>query len=328
MSTLIYKGSPFSVRAGESVLECLERNEVPIRSSCRAGVCQSCLVQGKADPPPSAQKGLTNSLISRHFFLACQCPAEDSPELVSEDDLPVYLTRVVAAEKIGPEVFRVHIERPLEFVVQPGQFIHLTRPADGLTRSYSIAGGGADCLLELHVARLPGGEMSTYLAGTPNEALELRGPAGDCVYAGKRDEPLLLVGTGTGLAPLLGVVRAALGEEHVAPIHLFHGATQADRLYLSRELRGVEKQHDNFFYTEDVFNPASIASAESGEMKEAAVGLLALVKARFPHLAGYRIYLCGNPELVHGLKRQCFLAGASMRSIHSDPFVLSHRSES
>ncbi len=316
MAELVYKGSVLPARGGESVLDCLTRNDMPVRSSCRAGVCQSCLVQGASTPPPSSQKGLAPSLVSRNFFLACQCAVEDSPEISSDDELPTYPSRVLSIEELCPDIYRVFIERPPDWEFVGGQFVHLTRPSDGLTRSYSIASRATDEHLELHVARLRDGAMSHYLtreAGTP---LQLRGPAGSCVYSGDRQESLLLVGTGTGLAPLLGVLRAALAHEHSGPIHLIHGATKPSRLYLSQELRQLEALRDCFHYAEDVLVPGA-------GTRSARAGLAALIEDRFPNLEGYRVYLCGDPHLVNALKKQCFLAGAALRAIHADPFVLS-----
>ncbi len=328
MSTLIYKGTPLQTQAGESVLDCLMRNEVPIRSSCRAGVCQSCLVQGKTPPPKVTQKGLAGSLISRNFFLACQCAVEESPELVREDELPAFSSRVLAIEQLRADIYRVFIERPRHFEFLPGQFIHLTRPMDGLTRPYSIASRESDEFVELHIARHPGGAMSTYLTSNPDVPLEIRGPAGDCTYSGRREEKLLLVGTGTGLAPLLGVLRTALDQNHAAPVHLIHGATNPERLYLREELRQLETQHELFFYTENVLNQEGFSNEAASSSREEPRGLPALLRERFSNLEGYRVYLCGDPTLVNNLKKQCFLAGAAMRSIHSDPFVLARRTDS
>ena len=70
------------------------------------------------------------------------------------------------------------------------------------------------------------------------ERVSVLGPSGDCFYVpGKEEQPLLLVGTGTGLAPLYGILRDALRHGHRGPIHLFHGALHKGGLYLVEELR-------------------------------------------------------------------------------------------
>lgn len=327
MSKLRYLDRELSVAGDESVLECLLRHDVNVSSSCRSGICQSCLVQGGSLPPNSAQKGLKSALVQRRFFLACQCRAAESPEIVAEDVLPTFSSRVLEIVKVAPAIFRVFIERPDSFEFQSGQFINVARP-DGLVRPYSIASCAGDKVIELHVARVHDGEMSTYLTQAPGVPVELRGPLGECVYSGQHKEALLLVGTGTGLAPLLGVLRSALLAAHQGPISLIHGATRVDDLYLRSELLGLEKQHANLHYKESVFNPSTqvgslaVPSAEAGDLRF--IDVAELLKRDYPKLVGHRVYLCGHPDLVRTLKKHCFLAGASMAMIHSDPFVSAH----
>lgn len=314
MTGLIYQGKPLPIVEGETVLDCLTRHELEIASSCRAGVCQSCLVQGKGPVPPVAQRGLKASLVARGFFLACQCPAEEGLEVVSAESLPSLPVRVISRREFAPGVIELKVEKPAGLEFEAGQFLHLIRPQDGLTRSYSVASLPSAEHLEFHVAVLPGGRMSSYLASEECQKLHLRGPGGDCFYLGKdAEEPLLLVGTGTGLAPLVGVVRAALAAEHQGPIHLLHGARDADGLYLGEALSKLAGSHENLSYAE---------STLSGAQSDPKSDLFSRVKSDFSSLTGFRVYLCGNPDFVQKMKKQCFLAGAAMQAIHSDPFVL------
>ena len=97
--------------------------------------------------------------------------------------------------------------------------VHHRAAQDGLARSYSIASLLTDDSLELHVRVLPEGRMSQWLASTARvgHADGDPGPSGDCFYtAGREDQPLLLAGTGTGLAPLFGIARDAL-RQGIAP---------------------------------------------------------------------------------------------------------------
>jgi NAD(P)H-flavin reductase len=163
--------------------------------------------------------------------------------------------------------------------------------------------------------------MGKYLSENQNAELALRGPAGDCFYLKDRpEEPLLLAGTGTGLAPLIGIVRSALDSGHRAPIHLFHGSKERDGLYLSSELVELSQKHELLSYAESVLQLSKPMDnyGQGPDNKD----LLSQVKEKFPSLRGYRVYLCGNPEFVYKMRKQCFLAGAAMQAIHSDPFVL------
>jgi CDP-4-dehydro-6-deoxyglucose reductase, E3 len=314
MPNLRFFGKDLPFLEGESVLECLLRHEQPVASSCRTGVCQSCLVLARGQAPPaSAQKGLNEALVAQGYFLACQCPAQSGLEIVSADDLPCYESQIIESQHLGAEVYRLLIARPAELDFRAGQFLQLIRPDDGLTRSYSIASLPSDKAIELHVALLPQGRMTQYLVRTPGARLRLRGPSGHCFYLNeKRQEPILMAGTGTGLAPLYGILKSALAAGHVAPLYLFHGSTHPQGFYLHRELEHLSDCYPQFHYMENV-RPSS---------DEEGSDLPALVKERLPQLSGFRVYLCGNPEFVHRMKKQCFLAGAAMRAIQSDPFVL------
>jgi ferredoxin-NADP reductase len=218
------------------------------------------------------------------------------------------------------------IERPEELEFRAGQFVSLIRPDDGLTRSYSIASLPTESAIELQIALLPGGRMGKYLSETPHAPLTLRQAAGECFYLDhKKDEALLLAGTGTGLAPLLGIVRSALQAKHRGPITLFHGAKDRAGLYFREELRALSQEHEHFSYEENVLPPPA-SSPPPSKAEAPAPDLLAQVKRALPKLDGYRVYLCGNPDFVHKMKKQCFLAGAAMQAIHSDPFVLASSS--
>src|ERR687884_532104 len=95
----------------------------------------------------------------------------------------------------------------------PGQhYVFRLTAEDGYSasRSYSVASSPADPLLEFYVERLDDGEVSTYLADVvePGDTLELRGPIGGWfVWDGER--PALLVGGGTGVVPLVSMLRTA-----------------------------------------------------------------------------------------------------------------------
>lgn len=138
---------------------------------------------------------------------------------------------------------------------------------------------------------------------------------GECFYVpGDPKQPLLLAGTGTGLAPLWGILHDALASGHSGPIELWHGARVAGGLYLVRELEALASVHRHFTYRRCIL--------EGSANSETAVGSLdAAVLASASSFDGHRIFLCGDPNLVNLMKRKVFLKGASMREIHADAFV-------
>jgi len=319
MSIVEFEHQTYPLESGESVLECLERHGQSIPNSCRSGVCHSCLMRAeRGELPPDSQKGLSEARRLQGYFLSCRCTPEADLVVARADDagsrVPVTL---VSKEALNHRVLRVVLKAEGALAYFPGQFVNFVR-ADGLVRSFSLASVPAlDDHLEFHVALVAGGQMSGWLhheavEGTP---LELMGPLGNCFYTpGKADQPLLLLGTGTGLAPLYAIVRDALHQGHSAPIHLFHGALAARDLYLSEELLAMSAASENFFY-----HPCVRDEAGEDWMKQGAVDVVAL--ATIPNLKGWKVFLCGNPDLVKQVQRKTFMAGASMQDIHADAFL-------
>jgi CDP-4-dehydro-6-deoxyglucose reductase, E3 len=322
MPTITHNNVPHELGANETVLDALLRDDVPVPHACRAGACQSCLMRAtEGTPPASSQQGLKDSLKAQGYFLACQAkPTTDLTVADANDVLTRAPATVHHVDLIGPNVARVLLKCDAAFDYRPGQFIHLVR-GDGLSRTYSLASQGParDQHLELHVRRIPGGQMSTWLcdAAQPGDALEVRGPAGDCFYLpGRPDQSLLLAGTGTGLAPLYAIARDALHHRHTAPIRLYHGALDPAGLYLVDELQALAQAHANFTYIPCVLN------GDNPSTLNPRVGALdTLICADLPTLANWRIYLCGHPDLVKTLRKKTFLAGAKIKEIHSDAFV-------
>ncbi len=319
MPTILFSGVPHSIQDGESVLACLERHGHAIPNSCRSGVCHSCMLRSSGGPvPAAAQKGVSEARRAQGYFLSCCChPEEDMVVNQVDGALDRTAATLVTLAPLNERVLRVTLRASDTFNYFPGQFVNFVR-SDGLVRSFSLASVPAlDDLLEFHVALVPGGQMSGWLhneAG-PGSTLEIAGPLGNCFYTAENPEqPMLLLGTGTGLAPLYAILRDALHQGHTGPIHLFHGALTARDLYLVSELQDLEARWPNFTYHVCVRDEAGEPWMECGPVD-------AIALATFPDLKGWKVYLCGNPELVKQVQRKTFMAGASMNDIHADAFL-------
>ena len=303
--TLRWEDTAVPCFEGDTALEALLRAGIAIPHSCRAGACQSCLVQAKTDNvPAAAQQGLKESLRAQNYLLACLCrPGEDLALGPPGQGvrIPAFLTDI---DWLSESVLRVRFSATEPLGHRPGQYLTLFRP-DGLGRSYSIAGEE----LELHVRRIPGGAMSNWLAeAQPGQAVEIQGPAGDCFYTpGDPAQPLLLAGAGTGLAPLYGILRDALRQGHHGPIWLYHGALNERGLYLTAELAAMALEYPNFTY-----RPALLD--RDGPLPE-------LISRDHPKLNGWRGFVCGDPTIVNLLRKRLFLGGMASRAISADAFL-------
>ncbi len=312
--------SLYSCGNGETVLECLERHGVAIPSSCRSGVCQTCLMRAlSGDPGSLAKQGLRETLQAQNYFMSCVCrPAENLGVALPDQAGLRTRGRIVEKTFLNERIVRLRyaMDTPVDY--RAGQFMNLIGPL-GDVRSYSLVSvPGVDEFLEFHILLLPGGRVSgwAYTQAAVGDESEMLGPHGACFYVGGRPEqPMLLAGTGTGLAPLYGIVRDALSQGHTGPIHLYHGALKASALYLVDELRAMAATHPNFNYVPCVFHPEGAAEGmQIGDIKR-------IVLDREGGVAGWRVFLCGDPELVRELQRACFKAGAGLRDILADSFL-------
>lgn len=309
----------YSPADNESILDCLLRHGVAIPYSCRNGVCQTCLMRAvDGIPTVASQKGLKQSQASQNYFLACACYPEKDMEIVRPDaQANRHTTTVVEKAFLSDSIVRLRLARPDNFPYYAGQFLTLFK-SDTVGRSYSLASvPDIHDYLEFHIRIIPEGEVSPWLANKLEIGSEITisDPLGNCIYIGNaKTQPLLLIGTGTGMAPLLGIVEQAIHNDHQYPINIYHGVRFNSDLYLDEHFKSLVKQNNNVNYYPCISDEEPQANARKGFPSD-------LVLEDSYDLKDYAVYLCGNPDMVNNAKRQIFLAGASLQSIHADPFV-------
>jgi NAD(P)H-flavin reductase/truncated hemoglobin YjbI len=320
MPRIRYEGQEFESRPGESVLEAFLRQGISVPFSCRTGICQVCLrrcVSGSV--PEAAQRGVRPALRDRHYFLPCRCIPEADIEIAPPRDDDLYTRAVVhRKELLAPDVCRLLLEPFTVIDYRAGQFVNLRR-RDGLARSYSAASvRGEDYFLELHVKRMRGGAMSNWIFDALNtgDVLDVQGPQGECYYtAGRSAQNLLLVATGTGLGPLLGIARDALLQGHAGEIHLYHGSRYAEGLYLRDVALALERRYPNFRSYPCVSGVVVPEGYLAGRADD-------LAFARHRDLRGWRVYLAGLPAMVHEGETRAARLGAQRSDILADAFEL------
>ncbi|XXF77629.1 FAD-binding oxidoreductase [Myxococcaceae bacterium GXIMD 01537] len=319
MAKVKHESQWYPLEPQETVLEGLLRQGVAVPNACRAGACQSCLMRAVSGAVPApAQAGLKDTLKASGYFLSCACRLEPGVELeVAQPGREMRArARLERLERLSEDVLRVVLTPEAPYGYRAGQYVTVLRE-DGLARSYSLASLPREETLELHVRRVAGGLMSGWFfdEARPGDAVSLQGPSGDCFYVpGRPEQPLLLAGTGTGLAPLYGIARDALEAGHTGPVWLFHGALDARGLYLVEELRALAARYPQLHYRPCVLNGEGGSGVTVGPLD-------ALLKAECPRPLGWRAYLCGNPELVLMLRKKLFLSGVSLKDIHADAFL-------
>lgn len=319
MPIVEFEGGQYECEPGESVLDCLTRHGVSVNYSCKAGVCQSCMmVAVEGDPTPASQVGIRETLKAQDHFLICSCVPETDMLVAIPDSVgSSFEATVLSLDKLSDDVIRLRLSRPDNYDYLSGQFLNLSN-SEGVSRSYSLASvPGLDDFLELQIRIVADGQVSGWVANTlqVGDVVTISQPAGECSYMpGREQQSLLLVGTGTGLAPLVGIARDALRQGHAGPIHLYHGSSNVEGLYLVDELSAIDKANEIFHYHPCVSRGDVAGSVRAGRAADVAL-------QDFPSLSAWRVFVCGREDMVKALQKKSFLAGASMQDIFADPFI-------
>lgn len=162
--------------------------------------------------------------------------------------------------KVG-KVTAVHMETPsarsldVEIPDWPGNLagqhldLRLTA-ADGYTatRSYSIASAGPGTLVQLAVDKLADGEVSPYLVDEVivGDELELRGPLGGWfVWHPEQAGPVQLIAGGSGVVPLVSMIRAHQAAGSAAKFRLLYSVRTPADVFFADELRTLQKTSPN-----------------------------------------------------------------------------------
>ena len=320
MASIRYYNRVFPCDEGQSVLDVLLENGQDVPHSCKMGVCTTCIMQlVEGDLPEQAQAGLRDSMVARGRFLPCVCQPTADIQITSIAEQDLFSPAVVhTIDYIEADICRIFLETVTPLYYRAGQFMNLRRE-DGLVRSYSLASvPRSDTRLEFHIKRLARGEMSNWLLDSlkPGDHLGVQGPTGNCFYQPDNpDQNMLLVGNGTGLAPLLGIARDALSSGHTAPIRLYHGSQKKAGLYSGDSLRALEAEYDNFQYIPCVSRDSESEGYRKGRADDVAF-------SDTQSLKDWRVFLCGYPPMVNSATGRALSMQAKIEDIYTDPYEL------
>ena len=319
MSKVIFLGKSYQRLDNVSVLDTLLDQGLHIPHGCKSGVCQSCLMRAtEGEVPAEAQGPLKTSQKERNFFLACSCFPDGDLTVVlpADDEVLTYQVQVLEKTRLNETVLGLKLTLPQDFKYRAGQFINLIKDAD-TQRSYSLASvPGVDDILELQVKLIENGTVSRWLDQSihAGDSIKISEAHGDCFYQEEsKTQSLLLIGTGTGLAPLAGVVRDALFKNHEGEIYLYHGVSSSKELYLQENLTTLSDTYKNFHYFPCVSRDEAGAKEINGRANDIAL-------QQHSNLKGFKVYLCGNPNMTEATRKKAFLAGASFQDILVDAF--------
>ncbi len=329
--TLLPGQQVVTVKASESILDAALRSGLNLPHSCKGGHCASCrarIIAGRIHYPLGSPPGITAQEQQEGYALLCQArplTAELTIEVrqsqAPSGDVQVRSVpcRIEHMETLAPDVMAVTLRLPQteQFTFVAGQYIDIMLPGSR-RRSFSLANPPHDAkLLELHIRRVRGGEFTQQLFESMKEKalLRIEGPLGQFWFREASPRPALLVGGGTGYAPLRAMLRHLLERGDTRQIELYWGAKSKVDLYAEQEVRGWTAAHPGLRFVPVLSDPLP---------EDAWTGRSGLVHAAVledhPQLADFDVYAAGPPAMVESIRQEFAQAGLPPDQLFFDSF--------
>ncbi len=312
----------------QAILDACLRAGVWLPHACTHGTCGTCKVQildGDIEHNDASDFALMEFERNEGKMLVCvatptsdvtleaDVEAEDGVTYYAVDD---YVGTIAAVEDVARGTRRIFIDLDKPMAFNPGQYITVEVPGSSQTRTYSMANPPSEPgRIELQIRRTPGGLATDgwiFTTLATGDAVRLSGPYGRFFLRSSRPEPAILIGGGTGLAPLKSIVRHILESGLDQRLYLYQGAREQVDLYDVEYFRELEAKHPDQF----TYRPCL-----SQEEWDGASGMVTdIVEADFETCRKHTAYLCGPPPMVEAAMKSLMKKRLFPRDIYREDF--------
>jgi CDP-4-dehydro-6-deoxyglucose reductase, E3 len=327
-------GRTFSVERDEPILSAAIRQGVGLPYGCRDGACGSCksrVLEGRVIHGTHQHKALSVEEEEAGFTLTCRAAAQtdvviEARTVAGAGEFPVRKmpTRVISIERAAPDVAVLKMQLPANDTLRyhAGQYVEFIL-RDGSRRSYSMANAphtqGDKPSIELHIRHMPGGKFTDVVFGTMKEKdiLRMEGPFGSFFLREDSEKPMVLLASGTGLAPIKAIVEEMQFKGIHRPAVLYWGCRSLADLYLHTWAVETARVMPNLIYIPVLSEPKPEDdwTGRTGFVHQA-------VMADLPDLSTHQVYACGAPVMVESAQRDFVaLCGLPEEEFLADSFT-------
>ncbi|MEX1993483.1 MAG: FAD-binding oxidoreductase [Steroidobacteraceae bacterium] len=262
---------------------------------------------------------IEDDLLARHDILAALVPIPYPDRIV--------MLQVAAIDRTGTDLLRVQLvpvvpgECFCEFT--PGQYLELWQPESSyLSRAYSVANvPQVDGSIELHIRRVEGGRFSSwaFTEMQPGDRVKARGPLGAFTMRSRPEVPLLFVAGGTGIAPVLALLRQQVRSDAQRNMVLVWGMSDTKDFYALDAVLPLLEQAPRLrvVLTAESGAPLPATHARITSLSGNVLDALTQEQAMF---ASRDVYAAGPSPMLRVLGRQLDRWGIARERIHMDSF--------
>lgn len=310
----------------QTVADASYRARINIPFDCRDGACGTCKAvceSGEFDPGDYLDEALSVEEAAEGYVLPCRMtPRSDlvlqiaTTSAAAKTGAATHQGTVTGLDRLSPTTVALTVEiddrEALSFL--PGQYVNIAVPGTDVHRAYSFSNAPEDKALTFLVKLIDGGAMSTYLAerAQVGDAISLTGPHGT-FYLRESDSPLLLLAGGTGLAPILSILRTLEAAESDVPVRLVYGATTDDDVVELGTLNELAETIPGFTWQYCVADPDTKARNKGY--------VTALMGPEELHDGKAAVYLCGPPAMVEAVRAHIAELGIEPAGFHYEKFT-------
>lgn len=339
--TIDNTGETFACPADTVILDAGLAAGLHMPHNCRGGACGTCkskIIEGLVDHGWVMSFAITDEEKAEGYCLTCQSKplsptlrlrtVEPMQPRVPGEDLivPAELTvQVVAAHNVTPSVRRLVLALPrgIRFHFRAGMNMEFMAPGLDQPRPYSMAnapdaaGNASDGQLSFYVTRHDEGRCSTWIHGLAvNDEIAVRGPYGEFhLPAAANDARVLALAGGSGLSPILSLLRKVLAEGFARPVELLFSVRDRQEIFCMEELAALARRHENFAYR-------IILTREGPDSGRSLRGRVPDVLSRErPDLSAVVVLIAGAPAFVDDCAEAAKRAGADPSRIVVDSFL-------
>ncbi len=330
-------GIEIEVDEDQTILRAAAEQGVQLMHGCKEGQCAACksfVLEGDMDnidldrystfALPDYEKEEGQTLLCRaHAYEDLVIELLNYDEEIIRSGLPLRkgVAEVVSNAPVTHDMRHLVLKliEPDEIKYFPGQYLDITVPGTDETRSFSMANvPGREGRFEFVIKVYPDGLFSEYMATklAIGERLEVEGPFGTFTLRESHAAPIVFVGGGAGMAPVLGLLRSMAERGVDREAAFYYGARGQRDLCFEEELRSLEGRIPGFRYVPALSEPAA-DDEWAGE-----VGLITdVLKRNEPDLSGRDAYVCGPPPMVEAAIPMLTALGVPEQNIFYDKFT-------